>query len=113
MSHFLIVFVREDDILPYKCNGVTLSKPSPFFSPPLIAPCTRVSPFLDATYKKPSPPGKGDREAVDEVHHADAQTIPGTVPCVVSAGHDTAGLSPVSCASGIYRRKLTQSFPAG
>ena len=52
-----------------------------------------------------------DRKAVDEVRRADAQTIPGTVPCVVSAGHDTAGLSPVSCASGIYRCKLTQSLP--
>ena len=30
--------------------------------------------------------------------------IPGTVPCDVSAGHVTAGLSPVSWRCGIYGR---------
>ena len=34
--------------------------------------------------------------------------IPGTVPCVVSSGHDTAGLSPVSRRSGICKRFLTR-----
>ena len=29
---------------------------------------------------------------------------PGTVPCVVSEGHDTAGLSPVSCPKGMILR---------